>query len=179
MPIELSVLDNKTPAQSVVGVHPAGELPLRLGVLIDTSNSERKSSLYQPGVQGLSDLLNEVIKKPEDRAFIVSFSATPDVSPFMNRDELVKFKIDLTPGGGTAIHDAVYVACKERMQNDPTQPARRVLVVLSDGGDNLSHVTRDETIAAALESGTVIFTLSTSENPNEMRRETRRTQEVE
>lgn len=95
----------------------------------------------------------------------MSFSAIPNVSPFMNRDELVKFKINLTPGGATAIHDAVYVACNDRMQNDPTEPARRVLVVLSDGGDNLSHFTRDEAIATAQKSGTVIFAVSTSENP--------------
>ena len=56
--VDLSVLDNKMSAQSVVAVHSAKELPLRLGVLIDTSNSGRRSGLYQPGMQGVSDLLN-------------------------------------------------------------------------------------------------------------------------
>ena len=83
----------------------------------------------------------------------------------MNSDELLKFKIDLAPGGGTALYDAVYVACAKRMQSDSTQPARRVLVVLSDGDDNLSHVNRNETIAMAQKTGTVIFAVSTSENP--------------
>ena len=84
----------------------------------------------------------------------------------MNKDELVKSKIDLTTGGGTALFDAVSFACKERMQADPTLPARRVLIILSDGGDNASHVNHDEAIAAAQKAGTVIFAVSTSENPN-------------
>ena len=53
--------------------------------------------------------------------------------------------------------DAVYVACKKRMEADPTQPARRVLVILSDGEDNMSHVTRDKAIAAAQKAKTVVF----------------------
>ena len=62
--------------------------------------------------------------------------------------------------------DAVYVACKKRMQADPVQPSRRVLVILSDGRDNMSHVTRDTAVAAALEARTVIFAVNTKENSN-------------
>lgn len=136
--IDLSVLDNKIPPHSVVAIQAAKELPLRLGVLIDTSNSEKQSGLYQPGVQATSDLVSQILETAEDRVFVVNVAAIPDVSGFMSRDEFLKFKTDLTPGGGTALFDAVYVACKERMQADPTQPARRVLVILSDGRDNMS-----------------------------------------
>ena len=52
------------------------------------------------------------------------------------------------------------------MQADPAQPARRVLVLLSDGGDNQSRMNHDQAIAAAQTAGTVIFAVSTSENPN-------------
>ena len=135
-------------------------------VPIDTSNSERQSGLYQPGVQATSELVSQILEAPEDRVFVVNVAAIPDVSGFMSRDEFLKFKTDLTPGGGTALFDAVYVACKERMQADPTQPARRVLVILSDGRDNMSHVTRDRAIAAAQKARTVIFAVSTGENPN-------------
>ncbi len=162
--IDLSVLDNKMPPQSVLAIRTAKELPLRLGVLIDTSNSERQSGLYRPGVQATSDFLNQVLSGAEDRAFIVSFSAVPSGTAFMNRDALLKFKLNLTPGGGTALFDAIYLACNERMQGDATQPARRVLVILSDGGDNASHVNHDKAIVAAQEAGTVIFAVSTSED---------------
>jgi len=163
---DLSLLDNKMPPRSVVAIKTATELPLRLGVLIDTSSSEGRSGLHEPGAQAASDFLNQVLKGPEDRVFVVSFATTVNGTGLMSRDELLKFKIDLTPGGGTALFDAVYFACKERMQADPAQPARRVLVILSDGGDNQSRVNHDQAIASAQKAGTVIFAVSTSENPN-------------
>lgn len=147
-----------------MAIRTAKELPLRLGVLIDTSNSERYSPLYRPGVHATSDFLKQVLNGPEDRVFIESFDTVPNASAFMNRDELLKFKINLNPGGATVLFDAVYLACNDRMVGDPIQPARRVLVILADGGDNLSNVNHDKAIAAAQEAGTVIFAVSTSEN---------------
>lgn len=164
--IDLSVLDGKIPLHSVVAIQAAKSLPLRLGILIDTSNSEARNGLYKPGVQATAELVSQLLKAPEDKVFVVNFGETPDVSGFMSRDEFLKSKTDLAPGGGTALFDAVYVACKKRMQADPTEPSRRVLVILSDGRDNMSHVTRDEAVAAALEARTVIFAVNTSENSN-------------
>src|ERR1700730_3520161 len=76
--IELSVLDNKSLAHSVAGTISAKDLPLRLGVLIDTSNSERGSSLYGPAVQAVSQFLSQILRATEDRVFIVSFAASPN-----------------------------------------------------------------------------------------------------
>lgn len=161
---DVSILDNKKPPHSIVAIRTARDLPLRLGALIDTSNSERFSALYQPGVKAISDFLKQVLERPEDRVFIESFDNVPNASGFMNTDELLKFQINLRPGGATALFDAVYLACNKRMEDDRIQPARRVLVILSDGGDNLSDVGLDKAIAAAQEAGTVIFAVSTSEN---------------
>jgi Ca-activated chloride channel homolog len=163
---DLSVLVDKKMPGSVVAIKAATELPLLLGVLIDTSSSEARSGLHEPAAQAASEFLNQVLKRPEDKAFLVSFATTVNGTGLMNRDELLRFKIDLVPGGGTALFDAVYFACKDRMQADPTQPARRVLVILSDGGDNQSRVNHDQAIAAAQQAGTVIFAVSTSENQN-------------
>jgi Ca-activated chloride channel homolog len=163
--IDVSVLDNKIPPKSVVSTQSARELPLRLGVLIDTSNSERRNDLYQPGVQATLGLLSQVMGAPGDRAFLVNVATTPNGTGLMDREEILRLKFDLTPGGATALFDAINFACKERLQADP-QPARRVLVILSDGGDNQSHVSQNEAIAAAQKAGTVIFAVSTSENPN-------------
>jgi Ca-activated chloride channel homolog len=161
---DVSILDNKKPPQSIVAIRTARDLPLRLGALIDTSNSERVSALYQPGVKAISDFIKQVLKGPEDRVFIESFANVPNASGFMNTDELLKFQINLRPGGGTTLFDAVYLACNKRMQDDRIQPARRVLVILSDGGDNLSDVSLDKAVAAAQEAGTVVFAVSTSKN---------------
>jgi Ca-activated chloride channel homolog len=162
--MSVSVLDNKTAPQSIVAIQTARELPLRLGVLIDTSNSVRTSRMHQAAVRATSELLKQVLKAPDDMAFFVSFAATPKVTGLMNRDAVPKFKVDLTPGSGTALFDAVYLACTERMPADPTKPTRRVLVLLSDGSDNLSHVNHEQAIAAAQKAGAVIFAVSTGEN---------------
>jgi VWFA-related protein len=164
--IDLSVLDSKIPLHSGVSIQAAKNLPLRLGILIDNSNSEASNGLYKPGVRATSELVSQLLQEPEDKVFVVSFSDAPDVSGFMSRDEFLKFQPDLVPGGGTALFDAVYVACKKRMQADPVQPSRRVIVILSDGDDNMSHVTLDEAVAAALEARTVIFAVNTRENSN-------------
>jgi len=162
-PADLSISDNGKPPQSIVAIRNARELPLRLGVLIDTSNSEKVSALYIPGAHAILDLLNQVLNGPEDRVFLETFDTVPNASGFMKKDEALNFKINLNPGGGSALFDAIYLACNDRMEGDPIQPARRVLVILSDGGDNFSHVNLDKAIAAAQQVRTVIFFVSTSE----------------
>ena len=156
-PTDLSISDNGKPPQSIVAVRNARELPLRLGVLIDTSNSERVSGLYIPGAHATWGLLNEVLNGPEDRVFLETFDTVPNASGFMKKDEALNFKVNLNPGGGSALFDAIYLACNDRMEGDPIQPARRVLVILSDGGDNFSHVNHDKAIAAAQQARTVNF----------------------
>ena len=150
----------------VVFAKPPGKKPLvRARSAIDTSNSQGSSGLYAPGVRAASDFLSQVLSGPDDKVFIVSFASVPNGTSFMNRDELMKFKVNLSPGGGTALYDAINLACAQRMKADLTQPARRVLVILSDGDDNMSPVTRGGTIAAAQGAGTVIFTISTGKQP--------------
>jgi len=163
---ELSVLDNKK-SRSIVAIKAAMELPLRQGVLIDASSSEARSELHEPAVRAASDFLNQVLKGADDKVFLVRFSTTVDGTAFMSRDELLRSKFDLTPGGGTVLFDAVYFACNERMQPDPIQPARRVLVIISDGGENKSRVTREKVIAAAQKSGTVLLAVGTNEKPGD------------
>jgi VWFA-related protein len=160
-PSDLSILDNKKPPQSVVSLRTAKQMPLQLGLLIDTSSSQAGSDLYLPGLKAASAFVNQALIGPDDRAIIMTFSAATNASGFMDRDELRQFKVDATPGRGTALYDAVYFSCRQRMKGDPVQTARRVLIVISDGEDNLSHVTPREAIAAALEGGTVIFAVST------------------
>jgi Ca-activated chloride channel homolog len=164
-PSDLSILDDKKSPQRLVALHTAKEMPLRLGLLIDTSNSQGSSKFYAPGVKAASAFLNQALNSPDDKAFIVSFAGTPETeTDFMSRDELAKLKVNLRTGGGTALYDAVNLAA-ERMRANSTQPARRALVVLSDGDDNQSHVTQIAVIAAVQDARTVIFTVSTGQQP--------------
>lgn len=158
---DLSVLDDKQPVQRIVALRGAKEMPLRMGLLIDTSNSQGSSRLYVPGVKAAFDFLNQLLSGADDKAFIMPFETVPHGTGFMNRDELMKAKVNLRPGGASAIYDAVNLACTERMRTDSLQVPRRVLVLLSDGDDNMSHATRSEAIAAAQNADTVIYTVST------------------
>ena len=165
---DLLIWDNKMPVKSIIAVG-GKELPLRLGVLVDTSGSQAENDLYQPGLQAASDFLNQLPMGPQDRVFILTFAAGLSATGFMKHDELVHYKADLSPYGKTSLFDAIYFACKQRMEPDATQPARRVLIVLSDGGDDRSKVSRDKAIAAAQEAGTVIFAVSTRNSVNGFR----------
>ena len=72
-------------------------------------------------------------------------------------------KVKVTIGGGTPLYEAVPMACKERMGPiDRHKPAaRRILVLISDGQDNQSHVTKEVAASEALRAGAVIFTIDT------------------
>lgn len=160
---ELTILDNKVPPKSVLSVKPASELPLRLGILIDKSGSQKESQIYKAALAAMSDLLRLLPVSADDRAFVVSFSSVPEASAFMTRDEAQKFHLDVTPKGGTALYDAVVVACEERMNTDDTMLARRILVLLSDGEDNASNVRLEKAISSALRAQTVIFAVSSDD----------------
>lgn len=164
-PSEIVVFDNKKP-QSILGIRTAAQLPLRLGILIDTSTSEAHSGVYRAAVESIHDLLKDMLRPPDDRAFVLTFDTVPNATSLMTPDQAANFKIDLALGGGTALYDSVYLACDERMKVDAISPARRVLVVLSDGVDNSSRVNHDQAIAAAQAAGTVIFAISTIDSPS-------------
>jgi VWFA-related protein len=158
---DLSLFDDKQPVQRIMALRGAKEMPLRLGLLIDTSNSQGSSRLYAPGVKAAFDSLNQLLSGPDDKVFIMTFDSVPHGTGFMNRDEVVRARVNLRPGGAGAIYDALNLACTERMRTDSPEVFRRVLILLTDGDDNYSCVTRSEAIGAAQHSGTVIFTVST------------------
>jgi Ca-activated chloride channel family protein len=160
---DLTILDDGRAPRWVTAIRTASDTPLRLGILIDTSSSERTSGLYRLGLPAISELVPRLLTGNADRVFVVTFASIPEATPFMDREAFLKFRTNARPGGGTAFFDAVYLASKDRMQPDPTQPARRVLIILTDGGDNQSHVDHNKAIEAAQEAGAVIFAVSTSE----------------
>jgi Ca-activated chloride channel homolog len=70
---------------------------------------------------------------------------------------------DLRPGGGTALYDALYFACRDKLLKSPQNtPSRRAIILLSDGEDNLSHVSREEAIEMAQRAEAIVYTISTN-----------------
>lgn len=155
----LVITDQKTPVTGARLLRGA-DLPLELGMLVDASGSQRASHL-DDFVSASKHLADEIIHGPEDRVFFLSFSINARASAWLNKEQLQGTTAKVEIGGGTALYDALGMACKQRMgPRDWRKPTRRVLVLISDGDDNLSHITRDDAAAEALKAGVVIFTIN-------------------
>jgi len=158
------ISDHKTPVTDFSLLH-ATDLPLDVGVLIDTSKSQRYTSLPE-ALKAAKDFVNNVTRAGDDRVFFLTFSDKSESSSWLKKDDLAGASIEVTVNGATALYDSIAIACKERMgPPDWQKPSRRVLVVLSDGEDNASHVTLVQAESEALKYGVVIFTVGTQESP--------------
>ena len=154
--------DNKPPAE-LRSFHAETNLPLQVGLLIDASNSVRDRFKFEQ--ESAIEFLNQTVRPRYDRAFVVGFDATPEVTQdFTDNTEALGHGVrELRPGGGTALYDAVYYACRDKLlKASKDTPVRRVIVLLSDGDDNLSHVTREEAIEMAQRAEAIIYTISTN-----------------
>ena len=140
----------------------AADLPVELGVLIDASGSQRSADLASI-LKATKQFASEVIQGPNDRVFILQFTATPQATGWLTREQVQTVNVKVSLGGGTALYDAVAMACKERMgPTNRQRPTRRILVLISDGEDNQSHITREAAASEALRAGAVIFTIDTT-----------------
>ena len=96
---------------------------------------------------------------------MVGFDVTPEVTQdFTDNTELLAHGVhELHPGGGTALYDALYFACRDKLLKSPkSTTVRRAIILLSDGDDNQSHVTREEAIEMAQRAEAVVYTISTN-----------------
>jgi Ca-activated chloride channel homolog len=157
--------------QTITDFGRNSNLPLRIGVLIDTSNSIRMRLNFEK--QAAVDFLNAVIRPGEDQAFVVGFDVEPQLLEDYtdNVNKLSDAIGTLQAGGGTGLFDAIYYACQEKMLNFPPKPPylRRVLIVVSDGMDNESQHSLDEALAMAQHAQAVVFCISTNRSGIETR----------
>jgi VWFA-related protein len=159
--------DNKAPA-SVKSFHQQINLPLRVGIVIDASTSIR--SRFQFEQQSATEFLIQVLKAKSDRAFVMGFDVTPTVTQDWTNDidKLETGVNRLRPGGGTALFDAVYTACRDKLLEGARdrEPVRKAMVLLSDGDDNQSRVHLDEAIKECERAETIIYAISTNWTPS-------------
>jgi VWFA-related protein len=159
---DFEVIESKKP-QSIAEFTAETDLPLRLAILIDTSNSIRDRFRFQQ--EAASDFVNTVIRPGEDRAIVVSFDTAAELVADLTDDtEKLNAAIKgLRPGGGTALYDAIFFACRDKLLMDqPRHKFRRAMVILSDGEDNQSRWTRDQALEMAHKADVVIYAISTN-----------------
>jgi len=160
---DFRVIDDNKPPEELRSFKAETNLPLQVGLLIDASNSVRDRFKFEQ--ESAIEFLNQTVRPRFDRAFVVGFDATPEVTQdFTDNTELLAHGVhELRPGGGTALYDAVYFACRDKLlKASKSTPVRRAIILLSDGDDNLSHVTREEAIEMAQRAEAIIYTISTN-----------------
>lgn len=160
------LLDDGRPPERIIRFVQQTNLPLRVGIMIDTSSSIRQRFTYEQ--QAAIDFLLQVMH-PVDRAFVEGFDVQTDLEQdFTNRVDLLDSGISrLRPGGGTALYDSLYKTCRDQMltlqqQND----VRKMMVLVSDGDDDYSRATEDDAIKMCQRAETIIYTISTNTGPS-------------
>lgn len=153
----------KKAEQKILEFTAESDLPLRLGILIDTSNSIRERFKFQQ--ETAAEFINSVVRPRQDRAMVVSYDTQAELVTDLTDDvrALQKALQGLRPGGGTAMFDAVFFACRDKlMQDQPRHKFRRAMIMLGDGEDNNSRYTRDQALEMAQKADVVIYTISTN-----------------
>jgi Ca-activated chloride channel homolog len=159
---DFEITEGKKP-QTIVEFTSESNLPLRLAILIDTSNSIRDRFKFQQ--EAATDFVNAVIRPRQDKAIVVSFDMSAELVQDLTDDtqKLADAIRGLRPGGGTAMYDAVFFACRDKLvQDQPLEKYRRAMVILSDGEDNQSRWTREQALEMAHKSDVVIYAISTN-----------------
>ncbi len=160
---DFSVIDDGRPAEQIRSFHNETDLPLQVGLLVDASNSIRDRFKFEQ--ESAIEFLNQTIRPRYDKAFVVGFDVTPEVTQDFtdNTEALSRGVRALRPGGGTAMYDALYFACRDKLlKEEQNGPVRRAIILLSDGDDNMSHVTREEAIEMAQRAEVIVYTISTN-----------------
>ena len=160
------LLDDGRPPERIIRFVQQTNLPLRVGIMIDTSSSIRQRFSYEQ--QAAIDFLLQVMH-PVDRAFVEGFDVQTDVEQdFTNRVDLLDSGISrLRPGGGTALYDSLYKTCRDQMLTLQQQAdVRKMIVLVSDGDDDYSRATEDDAIKMCQRAETIIYTISTNTGPS-------------
>jgi Ca-activated chloride channel family protein len=162
---DFKVMEDGTP-QEIRFFGRDTDLPLRIGLLLDTSNSIRPRLEFEQ--DAAIDFLSSVLRRNKDQAFLMTFDNEPEVIQDYTGDvsELTTAIRKQRAGGGTALNDAIYRA-SEKLINPPSPAGqnvevRRVLVVISDGDDNLSDHALSEALEGAMRAEVAIYAISTN-----------------
>ena len=160
------LLDDGRPPLAVLRFTQQTNLPLRVGIMLDTSSSIRQRFQFEQ--DSAIEFLLQILHL-NDRAFVEGFDIETDVAQdFTNNVDLLNQGIRrLRPGGGTALFDALYKTCKDQMLPlQETGAVRRALILVSDGDDNYSRVEESDAIKMCQRADTIVYSISTNISPS-------------
>ena len=162
---DFSIFDDHKPVQSILNFRRETDLPIELGLLMDVSGSVQGRFGFEK--EAATGFLQHIIRPGYDRAFVVGFNKESRLTQdFTDQVPLLAAGVQrLNNGGGTALYDAIYKACKEKLLREPSdRPIRKAIVILSDGEDNQSEYTRAQAIEIAQRAEVLIYAISTDDS---------------
>src|SRR5437868_2372355 len=162
---DFAILDDHKPPQSILEFHRETDLPINLALLVDTSGSVRSRFDFEQ--QAAIDFLKQAIRPNFDKAFIMGFSSHSQVTQdFTDNVSLLSVGVHrLRSRGGTALYDPIYRACRDKLNKaHADRPTRRAIIVLSDGEDNQSEVSKAQAIEMAQRAEVIIYAISTDDS---------------
>jgi len=160
------LLDDGRPPLAVLRFTQQTNLPLRVGIMLDTSSSIRQRFQFEQ--DSAVEFLLQILHR-DDRAFVEGFDIQTDLAQdFTNNVDLLNQGIrKLRPGGGTALFDALYKTCKDQMLTlQESGAVRRALILVSDGDDNYSRVEESDAIKMCQRADTIVYSISTNISPS-------------
>ena len=161
---DIHVLDDHKPVDQIRVFRSETDLPLRVGLLIDVSSSIRDRFKFEQ--EAAIEFLNQIVRPKNDLAFVLGFDTTAEVTQDFTNDtaRLSNGVHMLRPGGGTAMYDAIYFACRDKLMktSSPGTELRRAIILVSDGEDNQSRVSRDEAVEMAQRANVIVYSISTN-----------------
>src|SRR5581483_7432161 len=160
---DFKVVDDGRPVLEIRDFRRETDLPLRVGLLVDSSASIRGRFKFEQ--EAATEFMNQTIRPKYDRAFVLGFDASLEITQeFTDNTELLSKGIrSLRPGNSTRLYDALYYACRERLlDTNDTVSVRKAIVLITDGEDNASRTTREEAIDMALRANVIVYTISTN-----------------
>jgi Ca-activated chloride channel homolog len=162
---DFTILDDHKPPQSIINFRRETDLPLQLGLLIDTSGSVHSRFDFEQ--EAAVSFMQHTLRVNYDKAFVMGFSSHSQVTQdFTDSVRLLETGVrSLHNGGGTALYDAIYRACREKLSADRgDRPVRRAIIVVSDGEDNQSEVSRALAIEMAQRAEVIVYAISTDDS---------------
>jgi VWFA-related protein len=157
---------NKQPFAPVLQLQAASTSPLDLVLVVDTSSSAARSTLLNPALNGVIKFVAAVRSSGiAVRTALVEFNAKARVVQNFTSDPIENSLRKLAPGGASAMYDALALAARLAQQSAPS--TRRIILVVSDGEDNLSNTTREEAAKAAVQASSSIYAISLGEPPSQ------------
>jgi len=162
---DFSILDDHKPVENILNFRRETDLPIEMGLLMDVSGSVQGRFGFEK--EAATGFLRHVIRPGYDRAFVVGFNKDSRITQdFTDQVPLLAAGVQrLSNGGGTALYDAVYKACKEKLLREHSEhPIRKAIVILSDGEDNQSEHSRAQAIEMAQRAEVLIYAISTDDS---------------